>query len=58
MNNLLEYGQRISFDGNNIIALEIEKIGMINALENLQYHPNEIIYEKTLNTIEKYFLTE
>ena len=58
LNNLLEYGQRISFDGNNIIALEIEKIGMINALENLQYHPNEIIYEKTLNTIEKYFLTE
>ena len=22
LNNLLEYGQRISFDGNNIIALE------------------------------------
>ena len=58
LNNLLEYGKQTSVDGNNIIALEIERIGMADYLENLQYHPNEIIYGKALDTIEKYFTTE
>ena len=58
LNNLLEYGKQTSVDGNNIIALEIERIGMADYLENLQYHPNEIIYGKALDTIERYFTTE
>ena len=58
LNNLLEYGKQVSVDGNNVIALEMEKMGMIDYLEKLQYHPNEIIYGKVINTIEKYFTVE
>ena len=58
LNNLLEYGKKNSLDGNNCIAYEIERLGMIDYLESLQYHPNEVIYEKALHTIETFFQIE
>ena len=58
LNNLLEYGKKISSDGQNCIVYEIERLGMIDYLENLQFHPNEIIYEKVLHIIETFFQIE
>ena len=51
-------GKKNSLDGNNCIAYEIERLGMIDYLESLQYHPNEVIYEKALHTIETFFQIE
>ena len=58
LNNLLEYGQKKSVNGNNLIAFEVEKNGLFPVLENLQYHPNEKIYEKVLSTMETFFTIE
>ena len=58
LNNLLEYGKKNSIDGNNCIAYEIERLGMLDYLESLQYHPNEVIYEKVLHIIETFFPIE
>ena len=58
LTNLLEYGQKNSLNGNNLIAFELEKIGLFPVLENLQYHPIEMIYEKVLKTLETFFSTE
>ena len=33
-------------------------MGMFDVLENLQYHPVEVVYEKTLKILETYFETE
>lgn len=56
--NLLEYGKNSSTDGENLISLELEKMGMLDYLESLQYHPNEKIYEKALKMIETFFPIE
>lgn len=56
--NLLEYGKNNSTDGDNLIALELEKMGMLDYLESLQYHPNEKIYEKVLKMIETFLPIE
>ena len=56
--NLLEFGQKNSSDGNNFIAFQIEKMGLITVLENLQFHRNETIYEKALKLIETFFSYE
>ena len=41
--------------GPNPIVVEVEKMGMFDILEKLQYHPVEIVYEKTLKILETYF---
>ena len=56
--NLLEYGKNNSADGDNLIATELEKRGMLDVFERLQYHPNEIIYEQVLKMIETFFTFE
>lgn len=33
-------------------------MGMFDVLEKLQYHPVEIVYEKTLKLLEMYFDTQ
>ena len=52
---LLYYGKKISKDGTNFITNEIEKMGMFDVLENLQYNKSEIIYEKTYAIIKNFF---
>ena len=46
--NLLLFGDKYRSDGCNLIIEEIEKMGMIDILEKLQYHREERIYEKSL----------
>ena len=53
--NLLAFGKKSSPDGPNPIVVEVEKMGMCDVLEKLQYHPVEIVYEKTLKLLEAFF---
>ena len=55
---LLYYGKKMSKDGTNFITNEIEKMGMFDVLENLQYSKSEIIYEKTYAIIKNFFSYE
>ena len=48
----------MSKDGTNFITNEIEKMGMFDVLENLQYSKSEIIYEKTYEIIKNFFSYE
>ena len=56
--NLLSFGKKSNPDGPNPIVMEVEKMGMFDVLEKLQYHPVEIVYEKTLKILETYFETQ
>ena len=57
LGNLLVFGEKFSQNpaGENPIVYEIEKMGMFDILEKLQLHQSEIVYEKTLKILEKYF---
>ena len=56
--NLLSFGKKTNPNGPNIIVNEVEKMGMLDTLEKLQYHPVEVVYEKILKILETYFDTE
>ena len=56
--NLLSFGQKTCPNGPNPIVNQIEKMGMFDILEKLQYHPVEVVYEKTLKILETYFDTQ
>lgn len=56
--NLLSFGKKSNPNGPNPIVNEVEKMGMFDVLEKLQYHPVEIVYEKTLKLLEMYFDTQ
>ena len=57
--NLLNFGKNYyTVDGKNLIVDKIEKLGMFDLLESLQYHAVEIVYEKTIRLLEAYFDTE
>ena len=58
--NLLAFGKKINQNQNlpNPIVEEVEKMGMFDVLEKLQFHPVEIVYEKTLRILETYFDTQ
>jgi hypothetical protein len=58
LGNLLNFGKTYSMDGKNPIVAMIDKLGMFDVLENLQLHPVEIVYEKTVKLLENYFDTE
>jgi hypothetical protein len=59
LSNLLSFGkQYYMVDGKNLILQKLEQLGMYDVLENLQYHPVEIVYEKTIKLLESYFDTE
>jgi len=55
--NLLKFGKThfANQDGSNPVEIELEKNGMFDVLESLQYHESEIVYEKAYNLIETYF---
>jgi hypothetical protein len=55
LNNLLFFGKQNKINNVNPVAEEIERLGMIDLLENLQSHPVEIVYEKTLKLLLDYF---
>jgi hypothetical protein len=57
--NLLTFGkQYYTENGTNLVLKKIEQIGVTDLLESLQYHPVEIVYEKTLKLLETFFETE
>ena len=58
LNNLLSFGKKSNPKGDNPIAIEVEKIGMCDILEQLQFHPVEVVYDKTLRILETYFETQ
>jgi hypothetical protein len=55
--NILNMGAQADGD-NNVCADYIEEAGGIEAIEELQTHENEEIYEKSLSIIEQYFQDE
>ena len=57
--NLLSFGKKNQApNSTNPIVDEVEKMGMFDVLEKLQFHPVEIVYEKTLKILETYFETQ
>lgn len=60
LENLLRFGKTLfpTEDGRNSVLIELEKKGMNDYIENLQLHPVEIVYEKTLKILETYFEVE
>ena len=56
--NLLKFGEKKKTNNINPVSEQIEKLGMCETLEKLQYHPVEIVYEKILKVLETYFETE
>ena len=56
--NLLSFGKKSNPNGPNFIVNEVEKMGMLDTLEKLQYHPVEVVYEKILKILETFFDTE
>ena len=57
LQNILNMGAQADGD-NNVCADYIEEAGGIEAIEELQTHENEDIYEKSLSIIEQYFQDE
>lgn len=58
LSNILSYGKTYPVDGQNPIALKIEKNGTLDYLESLQKHHIEVIYEKTIKILEQYFIVD
>jgi len=59
VDTLLKIGQdNFTFEGENQFATMLENVGGIDAIEALQQHPNEYIYEQAYNVLEKYFQDE
>ena len=56
--NLLVFGRENEYNGRNLVAFELEKRGMLNVLENLQFHRSELVYEKVIKIIETFFPIE
>lgn len=42
-------------DGSNPIIDKLAALNMFDVLENLQLHPVQVVYEKTIQLLEKYF---
>ena len=56
LGNILAFAKK---NGNlNNFLSEIEKIGMVDILEKLQVHKDQMIYEKTIQILDTYFETE
>ena len=55
LSNLLEFGKENKINEVNPVVKEIERLDMYNILEELQKHPVEIVYEKTLKLLLDYF---
>ena len=55
LGNILAFGKKSNPDGNNPIIDEIEKLGMFDILEKLQFHPVEIVYDRIIKILDTYF---
>lgn len=59
LGNLLKFGKVYpNSDNSNPVVQRLDEMGMYDVLESLQYHPVQIVYEKTLHLLEEYFELE
>ena len=61
MDNILKVGEldaKNNTDNQNLMALQIEECGGIEAINDLQRHENDEIYKKAYNIIDLYFSEE
>ena len=56
--NILAFGKKNNPNGSNPIIDEVEKLGMFDILEKLQFHPVEFVYDKIIKILETYFETQ
>ena len=56
LGNVLAFGKKTG--ELNYFIKEIETMGMVDVLEKLQTHDDQIIYEKTMDILDNYFETE
>jgi importin subunit alpha-1 len=58
--NILKCGKQhfLNENGENLFCLELELVGGLDKLENLQMHKNHEIYDKAIKLLEEYFNTE
>lgn len=56
--NILNYGKSYPVNGENPIAISLEKNGTLDYLEDLQKHHIEVIYEKAIKILETYFIVD
>lgn len=56
LSNVLAFGKKKGMLP--LFIKEIEKIGLVDILENLQNHTNEIVYDKVLQILDNYFEVE
>lgn len=55
LNQILRIGVPTEPRKPNQFQLALEESGMLDTLEELQFHPNQMVYERTANLIELYF---
>lgn len=58
LESLLKNAEQVTHDGRNPVVTQIEEINSVNAIENLQFHENQAIYNSANNILEKYFNLE
>lgn len=59
LSTLLEMGAKnFMKDGENLFALEIERVGGLEALEELQHHQNQYIYEQAFKVLKNHFMDD
>jgi len=57
LGHFLDYGKDDA-GGENLVVVQFETLGGLTRLEDLQSHPNETVYVKALDLLEKYFDVE
>lgn len=60
IDKFISYGETLDCeeDEKNAVQIAIENYGAIEAIENLQSHPNSEVYHAAVAIIEKYFQLE
>jgi hypothetical protein len=58
LSHLLKRGKDAATPLGNVVALKIEESGGLSKIEELQNHPNQIIYKMSADIIEKYYAVE
>ena len=57
LDNMLKKGKEIYGD-TNPVAIKMENLGCLSSIEQLQLHPNQMIYKLASDMLEKYFNLE
>ena len=55
LTNVLNYGKKLATDGQNPYGLITEQYGLVDLLEELQMHNNEMVYKKVCEILTEFF---